>query len=65
MEEIVTFKGGKDVMAADKHQGQGSDSHEEYEMPHIMKYRPNVSGLVALAGTIIAVSLVFHGIIGD
>lgn len=52
-------------MATDKHQGQGSDTHEPYEMPHIMKYKPNLSGLAALAGTIIAVSLVFHGLIGD
>jgi hypothetical protein len=37
-----------------------SDAHPYDESPPTLGGRPNISGLAALAGAILAVSLVFH-----
>lgn len=52
-------------MATDRREKQISETDQHDDMPFIPTYRPNLSGLAALAGTIIAVSLVFHGFIAD
>lgn len=38
-----------------------SDTHQYDESPPTLGGSPNLSGLAALAGAILAVSLIFHG----